>query len=71
MSSHTNKDEDALREIPSDYVTGKADLDISLLEDCLCLSPWQRLVENDRALALVRMLERARIRKDGTTHSNP
>jgi len=43
------------------------DIDVSLLEDSLRLTPWQRLLENDRALALVRMLEQAKNRKDGTT----
>ena len=64
--------QDALREIP--FGVRKpcdADIDISLLEDSLRLSPWQRLVENDRALGLVRMLEQARTRLDGTTDSNP
>jgi len=46
--------------------TGETDIDISLLEDSLRLSPWQRLIENDRALALVRMLEQAKIREHGT-----
>ncbi len=45
-------------------------IDLSLIEDSLRLTPWQRLVENDRALALVRMLEQARIHKDGTADSN-
>lgn len=43
------------------------DIDLTLLEDSLRLTPWQRLIENDRALALVRMLEQAKIRNDGTT----
>jgi hypothetical protein len=37
----------------------EADIDISLLEDSLRLTPWERLIENDRALALIRMLENA------------
>ena len=41
------------------------DIDHSLLEDSLLLTPWQRLIENDRSLALVRMLEQAKIRDDG------
>jgi hypothetical protein len=44
------------------------DIDVSLLEDSLRITPWQRLVENDRALALVRMLEQAGSRSNGTTH---
>jgi hypothetical protein len=46
--------------------TADADIDISLLEDSLRLTPWQRLIENDRALALVRMLEQAKVRDHGT-----
>lgn len=56
----------ALKETSPGYVTGEADIDISLLEDSLRLTPWQRLIENDRALALVRMLEQAKIREHGT-----
>ena len=47
-----------------------ADIDLSLLEDSLRLSPWQRLVENDRALGLIRMLEHAGARANGTTDQN-
>jgi hypothetical protein len=42
------------------------EIDISLLEDSLRLTPWQRLVENQRMLALVRMLEAAQVPADGT-----
>jgi hypothetical protein len=72
MSNGDDHGPDALRETsfgvrePHDV-----DIDVSLLEDSLRLSPWQRLVENDRALGLVRMLEQAGARLDGTTHSNP
>ena len=45
------------------------EIDISLLEESLRLSPWQRLVENQRMLALVRMLEAAH-GPDGATESN-
>lgn len=70
MSKHANQKQGALREIAPVYAAGKADIDVSLLEDSLRLTPWQRLVENDRALGLVRMLEQAKIREDGTAHSN-
>ena len=56
-----------MKEASPGYTTGEADIDISLLEDSLRLTPWQRLIENDRALALVRMLEQAKIREHGTT----
>ncbi len=48
-----------------------AEIDLSLLEDSLRLTPWQRLLENERALALVRMLEAARMRGDGASESDP
>jgi hypothetical protein len=41
------------------------EVDVSLIEDSLRLTPWQRLVENERALALVRMLESAGSKADG------
>ncbi len=47
------------------------DIDVSLLEDSLRLSPWQRLLENERALALVRMLEAAHVPADGTSKPDP
>jgi hypothetical protein len=56
-----------LQEASPGDITSEADIDISLLEDSLRLTPWQRLIENDRALALVRMLEQAKIREHGTT----
>jgi hypothetical protein len=47
------------------------EIDVSLLEDSLRLTPWQRLLENERALALVRMLEAAQLPADGTSESDP
>jgi hypothetical protein len=67
MLEQTNSSENVLKEASPGFMTGKADIDISLLEDSLRLTPWQRLIENDRALALVRMLEQAKIREHGTT----
>ncbi|HEY5909419.1 MAG TPA: hypothetical protein VJA21_02315 [Verrucomicrobiae bacterium] len=46
------------------------EIDLSLLEDSLRRTPWQRLLENDRALALVRMLETAQMPADGTPESD-
>ena len=46
-------------------------IDMALIEDALRLSPWARLLENDGALQLVRELEQARIRVDGSSHQNP
>jgi hypothetical protein len=53
------------------FMENEVDIDISLLEDSLRLTPWQRLIENDRALALVRMLEDAKARENGTSQSDP
>lgn len=46
------------------------EIDVSLLEDSLRLTPWQRLQENERALALVRMLEAAQASADGAAKSD-
>jgi hypothetical protein len=49
----------------------RPEVDLSLLEDSLRLTPWQRLLENERALALVQMLEAAQPPADGTPEPNP
>ncbi len=46
-------------------------IDMALIEDALRLTPWERLLENDRALALVRSVEQARVRVDGSAHQDP
>lgn len=46
----------------------EAGIDMSLLEDNLNLTPWERMLANDRALALVRVIENAKPVKDGATH---
>ena len=67
MSESSKSEPERLREPSPIYDTlNEGDIDVSLLEDSLRLTPWQRLIENDRALALVRMLEQAKNRKDGT-----
>lgn len=50
---------------------GSEEIDLSLLEESLRLTPWQRLQENERALVLVRMLEAAQSRGDGPVEPNP
>jgi hypothetical protein len=45
-----------------------AGIDMSLIEENLRLSPWERLLANDRALALGRALQQAKNVADGTTH---
>ncbi len=39
----------------------EAGVDMSLLEDSLKRSSWERLLANDRALGLVRALEKAKV----------
>lgn len=43
-------------------------LDMSLVEENLRLTPWERLLANDRALALVRLVEQATPVEHGTSH---
>jgi hypothetical protein len=45
-----------------------AGIDMSLVEANLAMSPWERLLENDRALGLITMLEQARAAKDATVN---
>ena len=40
-------------------------IDMALIEDTLRLTPWERLLQHDRALALVRLVEQARVRTHG------
>jgi hypothetical protein len=46
----------------------EAGIDMSLVEENLRRSPWERLLANDRALALVRDLEQAETIGDGSAH---
>ncbi len=43
-------------------------IDMSLIEENLKLTPWERLLANDRALALVRALQQAKPVAHGTSH---
>ena len=43
-------------------------IDMSLIEENLKRSPWERLLANDRALALVRALQQTRTVIDGIAH---
>ncbi|MGA3179013.1 MAG: hypothetical protein ABSF38_01575 [Verrucomicrobiota bacterium] len=45
-----------------------AGIDMSLLEENLRRTPWERLLANDRALALVRAVQRAKPVDDGIAH---
>ena len=45
-----------------------AGIDMSLIEENLMRSPWERLLANDRALAFVRALEHAGRVTDGIAH---
>lgn len=65
-------DEDTLAQMNGKYVMPpdagpawraayEAGVDMSLLEDNLKRSSWERLLANDRALGLVRALEKAKV----------
>ena len=43
-------------------------IDMSLIEENLQRTPWERLLANDRALALVRAVENAKTVFDGAAH---
>jgi hypothetical protein len=43
-------------------------IDMSLIEENLKRSAWERLLANDRALALIRAIQQAETVVDGTTH---
>jgi hypothetical protein len=43
-------------------------IDMSLIEENLRRTPWERLLANDRALAMLRAIDDAKIRHDGSTH---
>jgi hypothetical protein len=45
-----------------------AGMDMSLIEENLKRNPWERLLANDRALALIRAIEQARPVSDGIAH---
>jgi hypothetical protein len=47
------------------YATG---IDMSLIEENLKRSPWERLLANDSALALVRAIQQAKPVTDGIAH---
>ena len=43
-------------------------IDMSLIEENLKRSPWERLLANDRALSAIRAIEEAKPVFDGTSH---
>lgn len=45
-----------------------AGIDMSLIEENLKRSPWERWQANDRALALIHAMQRAKDVTDGTAH---
>lgn len=45
-----------------------AGVDMSLLEESLARTPWERLLANDRALDLIRILTQASPIRDGIAH---
>ncbi len=53
---------------PAWRAAAAAGMDMSLIEENLKRSPWERLLANDRALALVRAIQQAKPVSDGITH---
>jgi hypothetical protein len=53
---------------PAWRAAAAAGMDMSLLEENLKRSPWERLLANDSALALIRAIEQGRPIADGITH---
>ena len=53
---------------PAWRAAAAAGMDMSLLEVNLKRSPWERLLANDSALALVRAVQKAKPVSDGPTH---
>lgn len=45
-----------------------AGIDMSLIEENLKRSPWERLLANDSALALIRAIQQAKPITDGSAH---
>lgn len=53
---------------PAWRAAAAAGMDMSLIEENLKRNPWERLLANDSALALIRAIELARPVSDGITH---
>lgn len=69
-SSAVNMQSKSNPRLSAETAQNREEIDLSLLEDSLALTPWQRLLENERALQLVRMLEAAQPRTDGAAEPN-
>jgi hypothetical protein len=67
MTEYNPVYEDALRETSAAFNVGgpgaDADIDLSLLEDSLCLTPWERMLANDDALNFAESLRDAMQRR--------
>ncbi len=68
--SNPNMERDESHNAVADTGPGGEEFDLSLLHDSLRLTPWERLLENERALALVRMLEAAQTHSHGSPKSD-
>jgi hypothetical protein len=53
---------------PAWHAAMEAGVDMSLIEESLRHSSWERLLANDSALALVRAIQNAKPVSDGTAH---
>ncbi len=72
-------DKDTLAQMNGEYVMPpdaglawraafESGIDMSLIEESLRHTPWERLLANDSALALVRTIQNAKPVSDGTAH---
>jgi hypothetical protein len=62
MTNPSDNDEDALKETSPAYLAGmkaNSEVDISLLEDSLSQTPWERMIANDDALNFAESLRAA------------
>lgn len=70
MSNSEKFELEVLREVKPQYGPDwrKAEasgIDMGLLEHSLRLTPWERLLEHQRAFELVQMLQKAKIKRHG------
>jgi hypothetical protein len=62
MSNRSNSGQDALKEASPAYIVGveaEGEIDISMLEDSLAMTPWERMLANDDALNFAESLRTA------------
>ncbi len=73
MADQSNNSETALKEASGGYGSAdcgaeKGDIDLSLLEESLRLTPWERMLANDDALNFAESLRVAMQRRHAKSH---